>query len=78
MTYTDIIKKLIGAVNPVGETNTDNQRYENLKELCEVANNLITMIDDVAHNYKDMPEYSIQRASNYAKMFLTQTIGITE
>lgn len=32
MTNTDVIKKLIGKINTIGETNTDNERFENLKE----------------------------------------------
>ena len=41
MEYTDIIKKLIGNINPIGETNTDNERFENLKELCYLVQNFI-------------------------------------
>ena len=78
MTNTDIVNKLIGKINPVGETNQDNERFENLKEMCELVNNLITEIDDVAYIYRDHKEYSIKRASEYASNFLTKTIGITE
>ena len=42
MTNTDVVKKLIGKINPIGETNTDNERFENLKAMCELVNNLIT------------------------------------
>ncbi len=34
MNNFDVVKKLIGEVRPVGETNTDNARFENLKALC--------------------------------------------
>ncbi|GAI86093.1 unnamed protein product, partial [marine sediment metagenome] len=39
--YT-VVKKLIGNINPVGETNTDNERFENLKIICELTNKLLT------------------------------------
>ncbi len=78
MTNTDIVKKLIGKITPVGETNTDNERFENLKAMCELVNNLITDIDDMAYQNKDAIEFSAKRASEYASNFLTKTIGITE
>ena len=78
MTNTDVVKKLIGNINPVGETNTDNQRFENLKEMCELVNNLITDIDDMAYRNKCSHEYSVKRASEYASNFLTKTVGIAE
>lgn len=76
MTNTEIVKKLIGEVRPVGETNTDNQRFENLKNLCDLTNQLVSMIDDVSHLNKDRQEYSMKRAGEYAHGFLTNTLGI--
>jgi uncharacterized protein YaaR (DUF327 family) len=78
MTNTDVIKKLIGNINPVGETNTDNERFENLKEMCDLVNNLITDIDDMAYRNRDSHEFSVKRASEYASNFLTKTVGISE
>ena len=42
MTVHEIVNKLIGNINPVGETNTDNDRFENLKAKCELVNLLIS------------------------------------
>lgn len=78
MTNTDVVKKLIGKITPVGETNTDNERFENLKAMCELVDNLITDIDDMAYMNKDSREFSVKRASEYASNFLTKTIGIAE
>ena len=78
MTNTDVVKKLIGKINPIGEKNTDNERFENLKEMCELVNNLIIDIDDVAYQNKDAREFSVKRASEYASNFLTKTVGIAE
>ena len=42
MTNYDVVKKLIGEVRPVGETNEDNRRLENLKALCELMDEIHT------------------------------------
>ena len=78
MTNTDVVKKLIGKINPIGETNTDIERFENLKAMCELVNNLIIDIDDMAYQNKDAREFSVKRASEYASNFLTKTVGIAE
>jgi len=78
MEYTEIIKKLIGNIKPIGETNTDNERFENLKEMCNLVNNLIIDIDDMAYQNKDAREFSVKRSVEFARDFLTKTIGITE
>lgn len=78
MTHTEIVMKLIGSIQPAGESNTDAQRFENLKTMCELVNNLITEIDDMAYQNKDAREFSVKRASEYASNFLTKTVGIAE
>lgn len=76
MEIKDIVLKLVGDVNPIGETNTDNKRFENLKVLCELVNELVGIIDNVHYSNKDFQEFSIKRASDYARDFLTDTLGI--
>lgn len=71
-----IVESLIGKINPVGETNTDNERFENLKQMCELVNILVGKIDDVSYKNKDSHEFSVKRASEYASDFLTNTLGI--
>jgi hypothetical protein len=78
MTNTDVVKKLIGNINPVGESNTDNERFDNLKEMCELVNNLIIDINDMAYRNKDAYQHSMKNASDYAIKFLRSTIGISE
>ena len=78
MTNTDVVKKLIGSINPVGESDTDDERYENLKEMCVLVDNLITHIDDMAYLNRHLQEYSVKRAVKYASTFLTKTVGIEE
>ena len=78
MTNTDVVKKLIGSINPVGESDTDDDRYESLKEMCVLVDNLITDIGDMAYSNKHSQEYSVKRAVKYASTFLTKTVGIAE
>lgn len=75
MTHIEIVNKLIGSITPVGETNADDKRFENLKAMCDLAGELILEINNVAYTYKDSYEFSVKRASQYASDFLTKTIG---
>ena len=76
MTNYEIVKKLIGEINPVGETNTDDDRFENLKEMTDLVNMLINDIDNVSYRYRSRGEFSMKRASKFAHEFLTKCIGI--
>lgn len=70
MTNTQIVMKLIGPITPVGETHTDNERFENLKDLCELVSELNLKIKEVAEE-RTRQEYSIKRAGEYANNFLS-------
>ena len=76
MTNADVLKKLVGKINPVGKTEIDDQRFQNLKELCSVVEILLLDIDEVAFRNKDSHEYSVKRAADYAKDFLTHKVKI--
>lgn len=76
MELIDVIIKLTGPVDPVGETNEDERRLANLKVLCKLVDRLISHIDYVASN-KERPEYSMRMAGEYADRFLTD-LGIVE
>ena len=78
MTNTDVVKKLVGNVQPYGATHIDDERFENLKAMCELVNDLVTEIDRVAYENKDRHEYSMKQMANYASNFLSNTLGITE
>lgn len=76
MEYTKIVTKLIGPIDPVGETNADNERFENLKAQCRLVKELIMRIQYVANSNKNKQEHSMKRAGDYADVFLTTTLGI--
>lgn len=78
MTYTEIVKKLVGNIRPIGESNTDNERFGNLKDMCELVDDLIVEIDSVHYYNRNSHEASVKRAADYANDFLTNTIGIKD
>ena len=77
MDYYEVIKKLIGEVDPVGETYTDNERFENLKAVTELVDKLLTDINDVDRLNKESYQFSKKRAGIFASKFLKK-IGIRE
>ena len=76
MELIGIVRKLVGPINPVGETNTDNERYENLKAMTELVDALVSDIDRVIPN-KRRSEYSMKRAGEHADEFFN-SLGIGE
>jgi len=71
MDFHEIVKKLIGEINPVGETNTDNARFENLKAMTELVDELLSDIYRVTQG-NNRHEYSINRAGQFAASFLDE------
>ena len=78
MELREIVLRLTGPVTPVGETNTDNTRFDNLKTLCSLTNELISVIDSVAYDNRNAYEFSVKRAAEYASKTITTTFGIKE
>jgi hypothetical protein len=65
----EIVKKLNGPIIPIGETNADNERSENLNHLIDLTDKLIADIMEVA-KYCDRQEYSMMKAGSTAYYFL--------
>jgi len=76
MEMTEIVMKLIGDINPKGDASRDDQIFENLKSLCELVDNLVGKIDNVNYENEDSKEFSVKRSADFAKNFLTETLGI--
>jgi len=76
MTNYDVVKKLIGEIKPIGETNSDEDRFENLKEMIELVDDLIVDIQDVADKNVYRDEASMYRAGKYADDFLTGIVNM--
>ena len=76
MELVDIVRKLVGPIDPIGETNSDANRFANLQVMTNLVDKLIGDIDRVASN-KDRAEYSIQKAGKYANKFMDD-LGIVQ
>lgn len=49
----NVIMKLTGEVEPVGDTAKDNHRMDNMRVFIEVFDKMHFVIDNVAYRYKD-------------------------
>ncbi len=78
MEIKDVIMKLVGPIDPIGSTHVDNERFENLKILCNLVDSLVTDIDNVAYKNERASEFSKKRAAEFAANFLTKNLGIVE
>lgn len=71
MEIYDVVKKLIGNIEPVGSTHRDEKRLENLKEHIELTATLLHDLQNIAP-YKDRVEYSMQVIGKKASDFLNE------
>ena len=62
MELYDIVMKLTGPVDPIGDSRIDADRMENLKALLDLTDRLLTKIDEVATDNKDRVEWSMKQA----------------
>jgi gamma-glutamyl phosphate reductase len=69
MEIYDVVKKLLGPIEPVGETRADDERYENLQTTITLIDKLLLDIDHVS-SFSSSHEFSVSRAGKRAKSFL--------
>ena len=67
----DMVMYLIGEIEPVGETTTDDKRYDNLLRL---QNTVDILLDEISFllPYQNRPEYSLDRAGTQALVWLEE------
>ncbi len=70
MDITEVVKKLIGNINPIGESNTDGKRLQNLEAMCIVCDNLTSEINEMVQRNKHSKEHSIKEAVRMGSKFL--------
>ena len=66
-----VVRKLAGPIDPVGSTETDAERFENLRVMTGVIEDLLRDVDTVAYDNKDRYEFSMKKAAGLAYKFLT-------
>jgi hypothetical protein len=69
MQVFDVVMKLNGPVEPVGDSGIDRNNLENLKSLCNLTGLLLDRIESVAEIGGDHMA-SIKLAKSYAAAFL--------
>lgn len=70
MTHHDIVKKLIGPINPVGDSAIDKERLENLKDFCTLVESLVYDLDDLKSNFINSKEHSVHEIARQAERTL--------
>ena len=69
MNIHEVVKKLVGEIEPVGETREDDRRFENLKEMTDLIDKLLTDIDSITWTYNGRIEHSIKRSVDFVNKF---------
>lgn len=64
-----IVKRLVGPLDPIGDSWVDEKRYENLLHMIDVVNDLVDEIKSISE-YAKSHEYSVQKIGKQAKSFL--------
>jgi hypothetical protein len=70
MDLHEVTKKLIGPIDPVGESRVDEIRFENLKVMINLVERLIDEINDVAIDNAGRNEASMKKAGEIARRFI--------
>lgn len=70
MTTFEMIKRLIGEVEPIGDSAIDEKRLVNLKELCDLTGQLIFEINRISNMESDL--HSVKQAADYARIFIIE------
>lgn len=72
MNISDVVLKLVGPIEPIGETNVDDKRLENLETLFVVTEDLVNKIKILVEEYENYPEYSMKRVALTSAEFLSR------
>jgi hypothetical protein len=75
MELHEIVKKLVGEINPVGASHIDSQRFENLKTLISLVDALLNDIDYVS-TFQGRQEASLKKAGLFADDFLNDISNV--
>lgn len=76
MDIYEIVKKLVGEIDPIGDSIVDRERLENLKTLTTLVDKLVYDINSIIPN-KDRVEWSMKQAGEFADNFM-DSLGIEE
>ena len=77
MDIYEVVKKLVGEIEPVGESHYDKKSFENLKVMIDLMDKIHTYLDTIAYENKDKQEFSIKQSVDFINKFF-DNIGIKE
>jgi hypothetical protein len=75
MDLTEIVMRLTGPVDPVGDSHVDRKRLANLESLCQLTGELLDRIEAVAETSGDHMA-SVKAAKGAAAAFLLRASGV--
>jgi len=70
----EVVKKLIGPIDPVGAAHIDGDRLDNLKKAIALTEELIDGISCVYRENIDRTEWSMAEAGKTAQLFLKEYV----
>lgn len=73
----EVIRRLIGPIQPTGESHSDDARFANLENLLAVMKTLHCEVDEIGYEYKDAHQYSLKRAADRCSKYLDD-LGIPQ
>ena len=73
MEMIDVVRKLLGPIEPVGESHEDERRMQNLEATIGVVDKLMCDINDAAQD-ADRVEHSMRVIGQRAKQFLNDLL----
>ena len=73
MDLYEVTKKLIGPIDPVGESIIDDIRFENLKAMVKLVNLLMSDIEHIAIANENSNNSSMKRAGDCSRIFICGT-----
>lgn len=76
MELKDIVKKLVGNIDFVGDVLRDLERLENLKVMCELVSEFIGEIDNVVYYNRDVYEVFVVKVRDFVFNFFLCDLGI--
>lgn len=69
MEVVDVVRKLIGPIEPVADSSVDSRRFENLEAMCLLVDKLLFDIHCVAKGWES-PMASVNKAGQYARKYI--------
>lgn len=73
----EVVKKLVGDIEPVGASHIDKYNFENLKVMIGLIDKLYIDINNIIYQNEDAQEESIKQSVDFVNKFLDR-LGIVE